>query len=314
MKREPSGDENHGRAVPSVLPFSSLDVILNRTLFRSIGEKEGAQDMKATILIDNIARDNLKQEWGLSILIEFGDKTILLDTGASPAFLENALKLGKEINGVDYGVLSHAHYDHSDGMQAFFEKNKKAAFYIREGSGENCYGRWFVFNKYIGIQKGILEQYADRIRYAKGNFRLSEGVFLIPHSTSGLSETGKKNHMYVKKNRKWYADDFSHEQSLVFDTPKGLVIFNSCSHAGAGNIIREVQAAFPEKQLLAMIGGFHLYNVAEEEVRALAADMKSTGIRKVYTGHCTGNKAYRILKEELGEGLSQLETGKVIEL
>lgn len=49
--------------------------------------------MKATVLIDNIAKDKLKGEWGLSIFIEHQDKRILLDTGAGKNFAHNASKL-----------------------------------------------------------------------------------------------------------------------------------------------------------------------------------------------------------------------------
>ena len=47
--------------------------------------------MKATVLVDNIADKGLDGEWGLSIYIEYGDRKILLDTGASDLFLQNAL-------------------------------------------------------------------------------------------------------------------------------------------------------------------------------------------------------------------------------
>ena len=57
--------------------------------------------------------------------------------------------------------------------------------------------------------------------------------------------------MYLKEKRRWRPDSFSHEQSLVFDTPDGLVIFNSCSHGGADTIIREVTATFPDKKVKA---------------------------------------------------------------
>jgi 7,8-dihydropterin-6-yl-methyl-4-(beta-D-ribofuranosyl)aminobenzene 5'-phosphate synthase len=33
----------------------------------------------------------------------------------------------------------------------------------------------------------------------------------------------------------------------------------------------------------------------------------------IYTGHCTGNPAYKILKKELGEKLHYFNTGMVIE-
>lgn len=281
--------------------------------------------MKATVLIDNITKNDLIAEWGLSIHIEYNGHQILLDAGTTGAFAENAKSLGIDLEEVELGVLSHAHYDHADGMDTFFEANKNAPFYLRAESDsacidlakmENCYD----YDKehpeavrYIGIKKGMLDTYADRIRLVKGDVEVLPGVHLIPHKTAGLEKIGEKAHMYVQKDGVYIPDDYSHEQSLVFETEKGLVIFNSCSHGGADNIIREIEKTFPDKNMFAIIGGFHLYKSSEEEVRALARRIKATGIEKVVTGHCTGEEAYQILEEELGDCLEQIYTGLVME-
>lgn len=269
--------------------------------------------MIAKVLIDNLSKDELISEWGLSFYIEYNGHKILLDTGASGNFAENAPKLGVNLEEIECGVLSHAHYDHSDGMPAFFEKNQTAPFYLRKGAAENCYGKKWIFSKYIGIQRGTLEKYADRIVYAEGDYKLMDGVYLIPHKTLGLESIAKKVNLYVRENGKMFPDDFAHEQSLVFDTQKGLVIFNSCSHGGADNIITEVAATFPEKEIYALIGGFHLFHSPEEDVRALAERVKETGIKKIITGHCTGDEAFSVLKEELGDIVEQMYTGMKIE-
>ena len=265
--------------------------------------------MHATILIDNIPANNLTPEWGLSILIQYNGKTILLDTGASSNFSCNAERLKLDLSAVDYAVLSHAHYDHADGMEEFFQKNTKAKFYLRDGCGENCYGKKWIFSKYIGIKKGILEKYRDRIVYAKGDYEICEGVRLIPHKGGDFTEIARKANLYVRRNGRLRPDDFSHEQSLVFETDKGMVVFNSCSHGGADNIIREVQETYPGKKISAMIGGFHLFKMADDEVSAFAERVRQTGIEKIYTGHCTGERAYQILHEELGDCVKQLKTG-----
>ena len=139
------------------------------------------------------------------------------------------------------------------------------------------------------------------------------GAYLVPHSTPELERVGRRERMYRLESGRWRPDDFSHEQSLVLDTAKGLVIFNSCSHGGAANIINEVAAAFPDKTVYALIGGFHLYNKPASEVRALAEKIRQTGVAYVCTGHCTGERAYRVLREELGDRLHQLQVGKVME-
>ena len=97
--------------------------------------------MKIKILIDNIsgAEKQLKGEWGLCVYTEFNGKRILLDTGASAQFAKNAAIMGIDISKIDAGVLSHAHYDHADGMQEFFDKNDHAKFYLRDAARENCY-------------------------------------------------------------------------------------------------------------------------------------------------------------------------------
>ena len=119
--------------------------------------------MKAVILIDNLTKGSLAAEWGLSVYIEHKGHRILLDTGASDRFARNAEQMGIDLRAVEFGVLSHAHYDHADGMAAFFDRNSKAVFYLREGSGENCYGKRWIFHKYIGIRKGYLKKYEDYV-------------------------------------------------------------------------------------------------------------------------------------------------------
>ena len=98
------------------------------------------QKLEMTVLIDNLAEAPLVGEWGLSILIDADGKRILLDTGASGLFAQNAERLGIDLGSVDTGVLSHAHYDHADGLDTFFTLNQNAPFLVREGACENCFG------------------------------------------------------------------------------------------------------------------------------------------------------------------------------
>lgn len=269
--------------------------------------------MRATVIVDNIKNNGISGEWGLSIYIEYNGKKILLDTGASNLFVENARKLNISLEDIDIAVLSHAHYDHANGMERFLEINDKAFFYLQESCSENCYAKKWIFHKYIGIPKGILSKYQNRMVYASGDYEISDGISLVPHKTRNLENIGKREGMYQKTPAGWKPDNFAHEQSLVFDTPEGLVIFNSCSHGGAANIINEVAATYPQRKMLAIVGGFHIFHKSESEVREFARKIKDTGIKYVYTGHCTGQKSYEILKEELGDMVRQLKVGLVME-
>jgi 7,8-dihydropterin-6-yl-methyl-4-(beta-D-ribofuranosyl)aminobenzene 5'-phosphate synthase len=94
---------------------------------------------------------------------------------------------------------------------------------------------------------------------------------------------------------------------------KGLVILNSCSHSGPGKIIDEVRKAFPDQQIYGYLGGLHLWNSSESDIRNAAHELKTAGIEYIGTGHCTKNRAFGILKEELGDKIEQFKTGLVIE-
>ena len=270
--------------------------------------------MRVTILVDNLAARGLEAEWGLSIYVEYQGHAILLDTGASDRFARNADTLGIDLSTVSFGVLSHAHWDHGNGMGTFFARNPTAPFYLRQGCGETCYDKTPEGWRYEGLQRGLLTTFAPRIRYVTGDFSPLPGVTLLPHKTPGLAQRGLAANMYRKVGDQWLPDDFSHEQSLVFSTPKGLVIFNSCSHGGVEVIIREVMDTFPGQPIYAMLGGFHLFHKPEAEVRSLARKIQSTGVEKIYTGHCTGEKAFQILRQELGSQVRQWKTGMRISL
>jgi 7,8-dihydropterin-6-yl-methyl-4-(beta-D-ribofuranosyl)aminobenzene 5'-phosphate synthase len=257
-------------------------------------------------------------EWGLSVYVEFEGKRYLLDTGASHLFAKNAGVMGVDLTKVDIGILSHAHYDHANGMARFFALNKTAPFYLRKGVAENCYhahklfGR-LTYHEYIGIHKGWLKRFADRIRYAEGDMQIAPNVYLVPHKTAGLESIGERAHLSVKENGTYRYDSFDHEQSLVFDTPQGLFVMNSCSHAGADNIVKEIEATFPGKRIYAILGGFHLFRYKDADVRAFAERLRELDVQRIYTGHCTGDRAYAILHEVLGDRVQQMRCGMIIE-
>lgn len=266
--------------------------------------------MIATVLCDNTPFGTLFGEWGLSVCIEYGNRRILLDTGASDLFAVNAEKLGIDLAGVDFGVLSHAHYDHGNGLAAFFEINGKAPFYIASRARENCYGDNAELGyHYIGLPPGTLDRYADRLRKVDGKTCISPGVTLLGHTTRGLERIGLREGLFVERDGVRQPDDFSHEVSLIFETGAGLVVFNSCSHAGAANILKEVGDAFPDQKIAALIGGFHLFRRTADQVTEFAREVRQTGIGYICTGHCTGDAAYEILERELGDAVHRLRCG-----
>ena len=69
--------------------------------------------VRITTLSENTAgKGNLLAEWGLSILVETENTSVLLDTGNSVSVAHNADALGINLSKIDRIVLSHGHYDH----------------------------------------------------------------------------------------------------------------------------------------------------------------------------------------------------------
>ncbi len=267
------------------------------------------RQLEMTVLVDNVAAAPLAGEWGLSILIEADDRTILLDTGASGLFAQNAETLGIDLAKVDTGVLSHAHYDHADGMTAFFSLNHSAPFLIREGSCENCFGIKEGDLRYLGIRHGPLDGYDARIQYVSGVYEICDGIWLVPHRKADYSAIALRNDLYTVDREERLPDDFAHEQSLVIETGRGLVVFNSCSHTGMTNILKDVSGFMDRRDVCAYVGGLHLYKMTDAELDALSAEIKSTSVEHIFTGHCTGDHAFGFLKERLGAWIEQFSSG-----
>ncbi len=264
-------------------------------------------EINATVLIDNIAQPPLLAEWGLSILIEYRGKQILLDTGRSGQFAQNAALLGKSLSDADAGVLSHAHYDHADGMDDFFLLNTSAPFLLREGTQENCFSGEGADRHYIGIRQGTLQKHRSRLVFVTGDHQLYDGVWLLPHKAN-MEQAGRKAHMYLFSDNGWDIDRFQHEQSLVLKTENGLVVFNSCCHGGADVIIEEVRLTLGA-DVHALVGGLHLFRSSDEEVISMAERLERTGVQRIVTGHCTGERGFELLKAVLGEKVEQMYSG-----
>lgn len=250
--------------------------------------------MKITVLIENTAPEGFIREHGLSFYIEYGAGRYLLDAGESGAFLCNAAQLGIDLSAVDKAALSHGHYDHADGLTAFFTVNSAAPVLARPHAAAPQYHD----QNYIGVNPGLFRRHGERFDLADGPRELTPGLHLIP-------------------------DGVDHEQSLVAETEQGLVILNSCCHAGAGYIVRDVLERFPGQRVRALLGGFHLMGrdgtgslgVAPDIVRNLARWLTDElGVEELYTGHCTGNPAFALLKETAGAQVHALTTGLTVEL
>ncbi len=278
--------------------------------------------MKITTLIENEnspGQENLKTEAGLSLLVETGKLKILFDTGSSGAFADNAEKLGVDLTKVDFVVISHAHYDHTGGLERFFRINKTAKVYINEHVKGSYFYKILFIKKNIGTKQSLLETYADRFVFLSGDFLINENVKITASFGKSHKTPSDGKHILKLERNKLVTDDFLHEQMMLITEKGKLYVFTGCSHHGIVNMVESAEKMAEGKQMN-VIGGFHMYNPVTKGLSEKKEDVIHVGellnnnksINKIATGHCTGKGAFSILKEVLGDKLTSINTGSSI--
>lgn len=276
--------------------------------------------MKITVLVENTGPNELIIEHGLSLYIEFNDKKYLLDAGPSDSFFKNAHALSIDLGRVDKAVLSHGHYDHGDGFMVFLNQYKDKVVYGAKNIFDDYYSGSGGSVHYIGLSSK-LKQMKNRFNTISMDTKIDEKIYLILDDVSNTKEIGVQKKLYKKVDDVLQPDNFDHELSLVFDTPKGLVICNSCSHAGLESIVDNIKKRL-NKPVYAYVGGLHMKSTknhietssfTEEQIQNLCIFIEKN-IQYVLTGHCTGNVSYDLLKKYLKDRIDFLTTGKTIEI
>ncbi len=272
--------------------------------------------MKITTLVENHDHETnplLKAEHGVSFYVENGDHIYMSDVGQSGKFAENASKLGVDLRHVETLAISHHHYDHGGGLGRFFQENKIAKVYLHKAEDADYLaidGPDSV--RYIGLDRGLLNAHQDRIFYLDENKEVSPNFHLIAKIPEKFPKPSGDERLKMRIGDITIADPFEHEMVTVIEGDNGLVILTGCAHNGVLNMIAAVKAAFPSKEIQAVIGGFHLHHEQDQAVWEIGETLLAFEIPRIITGHCTGEKQTDILKDVLGDRLERLFTGKVM--
>lgn len=289
-----------------------------------------------TLVENDSCDDRLTEEFGLSLLIKTKKKSILFDMGKSDHFWANASALGENLGGIDCAVISHAHYDHGGGLEAFVNGNASAPIYIGHGASGDYFAHRAVkmppfiqpvlyplvrkslsFCKYVGLDKEIISQNPDRFVVVEDNMEVADNVYLLPTIEQTVPIPFGNRFLFEKKMETLQPDSFVHELIMVIREEDGLALFTGCGHLGIVNMVNTVEHYFSNDKIKAVIGGFHLalqpgksaIAGKREDIVAIAQHFRDRGITYVLSGHCTGDDACDILQEEMGQRFSRLNTG-----
>lgn len=271
--------------------------------------------MRIVNLIENTpGAEGCLYEHGLSFYIETENHKLLVDTGASDAFIKNAHTLGIDLTKVDTVILSHGHYDHSGGILPFTVLNPTARIYMQKNAANDFYHKNENLEKYIGIDKEIGK--LSQVTWVEKDLVIDEELTLFG------SVTGRRLWPQGNLELKEYVDGtflqdtFSHEQYLVLTNGEEKLLVSGCAHNGVLNILEkyyELYGAYPH----AMISGFHMRkktdytetDIAMMEETAMELSKTDT---MFYTGHCTGEFPFEVMKNILGEQLIYVHSGEEI--
>ena len=266
-------------------------------LLFSLGSFASARaDGRATILYDAFGNaENLKKDWGFSVLIEYSGKKILFDTGNNAeVFAENAKAMHVDLKDLDFVVISHRHGDHTSGLNYLLKVNPKVKIY----APAELFG---VFGSTLpkGFYKSV-STLPNSMRYFNGaepeafrsgspwpeaNFvfvdslaEIMPGIFLIP-TVSNVKGTLELR-----------------ELSLAINTPLGLTLVAGCSHAGVEEILSAASAVNPHIHML--LGGLHLVKTPDADIERIANVLHDKWkIDRIAPGHCTGEPGFAKLKQ-----------------
>ena len=273
---------------------------------------------KITCVVDNNAQENtgLQSEHGLSFWIETEYGNLIFDTGQTSAAL--ALNLGLlslKIQDAAALALSHAHYDHTGGLDVVLSQNKHLKIYAHSDLFQPRYS--LRDGEYHSIGIAITQEELSR-RAELHLSREPQEIFPNLWTTGEISPRpeaeGRSAHHFIRVKGEWKPDPYLDDLSLVLKTSAGLVVICGCCHAGLLNTLLHVQKLF-SGPIISILGGTHLNSTSEAELHHVTETLETRHPNiNLYLNHCTGQKSQVFLANRFGTRVKAFPAGATLEI
>ena len=286
-------------------------------------------------------RKTLHNEWGLALALEsrigVDARNFLLDFGYTPeALMGNMETIGVDPIKAQALILSHGHFDHFGGLIDYLKVQRSRlptdlTLYV---GGEDNFCNRRVFGQTPGqfSDWGVLDRReleALKVKVVKceqptvmlghafttGNIARKSFERVLPNTqvsyrkdANGLgcsmpAEDAKANGQFVQ-------DQHVNEHATCFNVKgRGLVVISSCGHAGIVNTVRQAIAVSGEKDVHAVMGGFHLFPAPDDYVAQTVAELKSLGPDVIIPLHCSGPNMAEALRRMMPDQYLPSTTG-----
>ncbi len=277
--------------------------------------------MKITTIIENLSTyKNLLPKHGLSLMVESGGKSFLLDAGSDDSTYANFQELDFLPSDIQKIVISHNHYDHIGGLEKFL-KVTDSPVYISDASKLRLVAKESDNTLRKLSQEEVIEKYNDRFVFVHDMEKIFDNVYVCKVFKPDPKFMCKDKRLQKQICGQLYPDDFTHEVYVAVIEGDVCKIISSCSHNGIANIIADAKRRFAQTKVITFVGGMHLkgksldsLNCSESFLVQLAKQLDELGVENIYTCHCTGTKAYSLLKPLCKANVTYFSTGDVIEI
>ncbi len=273
---------------------------------------------KITCVTDNTVQHALPfwGEHGLSLLIETERGNVLFDTGQTEQVLSHNLNwLGDAPRRVSALALSHAHVDHTGGLNVALALKPDLALYANPDLFRPRYARRGSEYKSIGLTmtRDELARRAD-LRLSATPVEIVPGLWTTGEIAERSEPEGRSNRHVVRSASGWHPDAYRDDMSLIIETREGVVVVCGCCHAGLLNTLARVRQIFP-RPIVAIIGGTHLVDADAEHLQRVVRMLREVyGAPRLFLNHCTGERAVIALANAFGDHVEPFPAGAVLEL
>ena len=251
-------------------------------------------------------------------------KNVLVDVAQNPsALLENMAMMDIVPSSIDAVVLTHCHYDHTQGLAKVLREIGKRDIPVI--AHPDIFRLNFIGDphlRHVGVmdadKRANIEDAGGTLYLTRDPLKIMPGLFTTGQveRTTDFEEVGIN--LFTIDNGQVKPDLMFDDISVIANVKgKGLVIVTGCSHAGIVNITKQAVKVTGTQRIHGIIGGFHLIEAmgaAEIRIKKTAQALKEHDPDWIHAGHCTGFKAQVELYNTFEDRFSPLHTGMIVEV
>ena len=180
-----------------------------------------------------------------------------------------------------------------------------------------------IYQKFFSSRNGLhsisvdfdISPYAERFIFVDTEIVFKDEIHVFSARVNKYPLPKANTTLFKQTENGLVSDDFDHELVISFGTDN-LFVYTGCAHKGLLNILSSISLSFAKK-IGTVMGGFHLPDSKSGQEFETIAEIEDIGsqLQKIYpdthfiTGHCSGEKAFKLLKTKLGEHIDLFYTG-----